>query len=65
METSLCANNAAVAGNDTTARELGGIESWIATNDVMSAAGSPASPTGKGSNARTVSYTHLTLPTTP
>ena len=49
METSLCANNAKVAGNDTTARELGGVESWIATNDVM--AGS--SPTGDGSDART------------
>ena len=53
METSLCANNAKVAGNDTTARELGGIESWIATNDVMSSAGSPSSPTGDGSDART------------
>jgi len=53
METSLCANNAKVAGNDSTARELGGVESWIATNDVMSAAGNPASPTGDGSDART------------
>ena len=53
METSLCANNAKVAGNDTTARELGGIESWIASNDVMSAAGSPASPAGTGADART------------
>jgi len=53
METSLCANNAKVAGNDSTARELGGVESWIASNDVMSAAGNPASPTGDGSDART------------
>ncbi len=53
METSLCANNAKVAGDDSTARELGGVESWIATNDVMSAAGNPASPTGDGSDART------------
>ena len=53
METSLCANNAKVAGNDSTARETGGVESWIASNDVMSAAGNPASPTGDGSDART------------
>ena len=53
METSLCANNAKVAGDDSTARELGGVESWIASNDVMSAAGNPASPTGDGSDART------------
>ena len=49
METSLCANNAKVAGNDSTARELGGVESWIASNDVM--AGS--SPAGTGADART------------
>ena len=49
METSLCANNAKVAGDDSTARELGGVESWIASNDVM--AGS--SPAGTGADART------------
>ena len=32
MEASLCANNAEVTGNATTARELGGIEAWFATN---------------------------------
>jgi len=51
FETSLLANNAQVAGNDTTARELGGIESYIATNDDFGATG--ASPTGDGTDART------------
>lgn len=52
MESSLLANNAQVAGNDTTARELGGIGSWIATND-DDGGGAGASPTGDGSDART------------
>ena len=51
LETSLLANNAQVAGDDTTARELGGIESFIATNDSLGATGS--SPTGDGTDART------------
>jgi len=51
VETSLLANNAQVAGNDTTARETGGIGSFIATNDDFG--GSGASPTGDGSDART------------
>jgi len=51
FETSLLANNAQVAGNNTTARELGGIESYIATNDDFGATG--ASPTGDGTDART------------
>lgn len=51
LETSLLANNAQVAGDDTTAREMGGIESWIATNDDFGATG--ASPTGDGTDART------------
>lgn len=51
MESSLLANNAAVVGDDTTARELAGIESWIATNDNFGAGG--ASPTGDGTDART------------
>jgi hypothetical protein len=51
LETSLLANNAQVAGNDTTARELGGVESYIATNDDFGATG--ASPTGDGTDART------------
>ena len=44
-------NNAKVAGNDTTARELGSVTSWIATNDSIGATG--ASPTGDGTDART------------
>lgn len=46
-------NNGQVAGNASTARELGSVQSWIATNDIMGASGSPASPTGNGTNART------------
>ena len=37
-------NCTAVAGNTTTARQLRGLEGWIATNDDLSPAGSPASP---------------------
>jgi hypothetical protein len=44
-------NNAQVAGNATTARELGSILSFIATNDDLGATG--ASPTGDGTDART------------
>jgi len=51
LETSFLANNAQVAGNDTTARELGSVESYIATNDDFGATG--ASPTGDGTDART------------
>lgn len=50
-ESILLANNAAVAGNDTTARELAGVESWIATN--TSAGSGGADPTGDGTDART------------
>ena len=46
-------NNGRVAGNSSTARELGSCQSWIATNDIMGASGSPASPTGNGTDART------------
>lgn len=51
VESSLLANNARVAGNDTTARELAGVESWIATNTSAGATG--ADPTGDGTDART------------
>lgn len=51
VESSLLANNAKVAGNDTTARECAGIESWIATNTSFGATG--ADPTGDGTDART------------
>jgi len=51
VESSLLANNAKVAGNDTTARELAGVESWITTNTDFGAGG--ADPTGDGTDART------------
>ena len=49
MESSLLANNAKVAGNDTTARELAGIESWIVTNSSGGATATAA--TGDGTDA--------------
>ena len=44
-------NNARVAGNDTTARELASMQSWINTNTSFGATG--ADPTGDGTDART------------
>jgi hypothetical protein len=40
MESLLCSNNASVTGNNSTARELGGFESWITTNESRGAGGS-------------------------
>jgi hypothetical protein len=51
MEAALTANNARVAGNDTTARELAGIPAWINTNTSAGSGGSD--PTGDGTDART------------
>ncbi len=51
MESALLANNAKVAGNDTTARELAGVPAWLATNTDFGATG--ADPTGDGTDART------------
>lgn len=51
IEASALANNAKVVGDDSTAREAAGVESWIATN--TSAGGSGADPTGDGTDART------------
>ena len=51
VESSLLASNAKVAGNDTTARECAGIESWIATNTDRGVGG--ADPTGDGSDVPT------------
>jgi hypothetical protein len=55
IEKALFDNNARVAGNSTTARELAGAPAWIYTNTDFSADGTPtgADPTGDGSNART------------
>lgn len=51
MESALLANNARVAGNDSTARELAGVPAWLATNTSFGAGG--ADPTGDGTDART------------
>lgn len=51
METSLCDNNAQVAGDDSTARELSGIGSWLKTNQSIGASG--AAPSTSGTDART------------
>lgn len=51
METSLCDNNAQVAGDDSTARELSGLGSWLKTNQSAGATGS--APGTSGTNART------------
>lgn len=56
VESALLANNAQVAGNDTTARETGGIESWIATNISKDSASTAA--TGDGSDAFQSSTTY-------
>ena len=52
METSLTANQAPVTGNDSTARRLAGLESWIKTN-TSKGGGSGADPSTSGTNART------------
>lgn len=51
MESSLLASNAAVTGDDSTARELAGVEAWIATNTDFGAGG--ADPAGTGADTRT------------
>lgn len=50
VESALLANNARVAGNDTTARELAGVEAWITTNTSAGVGGTD--PTGDGTDAR-------------
>ncbi len=57
MENAICGlNNARVAGNATTARELASIESFIYTNDSFGG-GSGASPTGQGASSGTTART--------
>jgi hypothetical protein len=51
IEKALLDNNAAVAGNATTARELAGAPAWLITNTSFGSGGADA--TGDGSNART------------
>ena len=51
LESSMLANKSKVVGNNSTARVMAGIESWIATNTDFGATG--ADPTGDGTDART------------
>jgi hypothetical protein len=52
METILTANQAPVTGDDSNARKLAGLESWLKTN-TDKGGGSGADPTTSGTNART------------
>jgi hypothetical protein len=52
IEKALFSNNARVAGNATTARELAGAPSWMLTN-ITNTGTSGANPTGDGTDART------------
>lgn len=51
METALLANKAKSVGSESSARELAGIESWIADNVNLGSTG--VAPTGDGSDTRT------------
>lgn len=53
MEFALTQNTTYIAGNATTARQTRGLEGWIYTNDVLGAAGSPASPAPASNTAPT------------
>jgi len=53
IEKALFDNNATVAGNSTTARELAGAPAWLVTNVNFQSGNSGANPNGTGSNART------------
>ncbi len=51
MESDLLRNNAEVTGSSGTARELGGVPTWLTSN--LSEAGDATTSTGGGDNART------------
>ena len=53
IELAIFANNAKVAGNATTAREMAGIPAWLKTNVNFQSGNSGANPTGDGTDART------------
>lgn len=53
IEKALFDNNARVAGNSTTARELAGAPAWLITNVDFQSGNSGANPTGDGTDART------------
>jgi len=59
IEKALFDNNARVAGNSTTARELAGAPAWMITNTDFGA-NEGADPTGDGTDARTDETTALT-----
>ncbi len=50
MESAILANKAKAVGSESVARELAGIESWLATNTDLGATGT--APTGDGTDAR-------------
>jgi len=58
IEKALFANNAKVAGNASTARELAGLGAWVTTNTDFGA-NEGADPTGDGTDARTDETTTL------
>ena len=58
IEKALFANNARVAGNSTTARELAGAPAWLTTSTDFGA-NEGADPTGDGTDARTDETTTL------
>lgn len=58
IEKALFDNNARVAGNSTTARELAGAPAWLVTNTDFGAT-EGANPTGDGTDARTDEITTL------
>ena len=53
IEKALFDNNAKVAGNSTTARELAGAPSWLISNVDFQSGNGGANPTGDGTDART------------
>ncbi len=53
IEKAILANNAAVAGNSTTAREMAGIPTYFASTGNINDAGDSTPPTGDGSDAWT------------
>ena len=53
IEKAMFDNNAKVAGNSSTAREMAGAPSWMITNVDFQSGNSGANPTGDGTDART------------
>jgi hypothetical protein len=53
IERALFANQASSAGSSVSPRRMAGLGAWISTNDNQVGGGSPASPTGNGTDTRT------------